>query len=236
MGDKDRRESDKGVSALPELATLRFCAQSARKTLDIFSAVLKQNGVSDEVIQKSITMIQPELKESIKQINDGCRSKINNILERREMEDRRQDYFGRALLYGLENDFPVDENTTAIIVAELVEGVIPREVCEGLIKALKSALGDEELETFEKKSNDLAEEYRDKTTGLIDTDKFIEDAKMIEIASKTINKFRVAFEGKDESSRKEWLVNIISTTDSFKKMKRDLRDSEYDQIVRHLFA
>ncbi len=236
MSDKNRRELDEGISAVPELVTLEFCALSARKTLDIFSVVLKQNGVSDEVIQKTISRIQPELRKSINQINEGCRAKINKILERREMEDRRQDYFGRALLYRLENDFPADEDTTAIIVAEFVKGVIPREICEGLIKALKSALGEEELDTFEKKFTDATNNYRDKKTGLIDMDKFLEDAELKKIVSRTINKFRVAFEGKDESSRKEWLLNIIASTDSFNKMKRDLKDSEYDQIVRHLFA
>lgn len=236
MSDNDRRELDKGISAVPEMATLQFCAQSARKALDILSATLKKNGVSEEVIQKTITLIQPELRKSINQINESCRAKINKILERREMEDRRQDYFGRALLHKLEKDFPVDEDTTAIIVAELVDGVIPREVCEGLIKALKSALGEEELDTFEKKFAEATEKYRDKTTGLIDMDKFLEDAELMKLTSRTINKFRAAFEGKDESSRKEWLVNMISSTDSFKIMKRDLKDSEYEQIVRHLFA
>lgn len=230
---KNRETQDQ--FSVPPKVTLRYCAHNVKTVMDLFVNALLQNGLDRAKVDESLERIRPALKEAIIKINDDCITGITNFQRRKTMEDRRKDYFGRALLYRLENYFPNDEETTKLILAAYVEDTLPRQIAEGLIKAIKSAQGDEQIEKYESRCKEIKEKYRKEPGNLIDIDDFVADEEVKQMVEEATGKFRNIIMGKSEEEQKNMLFGMISRTESFNKMQRDLTENEFKHIMKVLF-
>lgn len=201
-----------------------------KSIISVFAKELTANGVSKETIKASLAPMLPETKKALEIIHKSL------IQERvKKPDDKRKNFLGRALLYHIEHFFPKSKDAAEKVIFEQVEGVLPRQVAQGLISAIQSAQGIQLTEKYEKVCDEKAEDYRDGEGGEVDLDAFANDPEVKKISEDMIGKLKSALADLDEDKKKRWLVSIIQNSAKFREMKRRLTDTEYEQLAQGLF-
>ncbi len=220
--------------AIPPSMTIPYFSQGFKNVLTSFIGKLVQSGVPRDKINKALSEMLPEMQRIAAASNSSFLGAITTYLDRKEYEGMRKDYMGRALLHDLDQHLPRDKDMREKLTKTPISGFLPIQVAEGLIAALKSAHGLDTIKGYSATCAAKAEQYRDSATGLIDTDKFMEDPEVKKLVSDITTRFRLLMHKKSEADRKKWILNQVSTSHAFREMKRDLTDEELG-IITHSF-
>lgn len=216
---------------IPVSVTAPSCSKLLNTGLTIFAKQLIKNGVSEEAIKKTITQLSGQLKEIVRTHNLSCATVMDQFIHKKELEEMRSDYMGRALLHMFDPYFPQDDTTGELLLTEPIPGMLPRQIAQGLLRAIKNSQGYDSIEEYELQCNSIAERYRSESDGLIDVDAYENDAEVKTITTELLNKFVANLAHKDRERQKSWLLGMIATAESFRHMHRDLTDAEMELLV-----
>jgi len=234
--EKEEQAKEAQFAAAVKNITLPFCSRNVNKAILAFSSALIKSGVQKQVIMDTLTALKPQLSQIASEFNDECHNAIARFNYLLEQESLITDYLGKALLKDIEPLFPQDPDTEELIMTSAVNGILPRYISAGLVDAIKSAHGEQAVEEYENIAADKVEKYRAKANGLIDFAAFAADKEISQIRERMIAQFRKIYEERDEGERKRWFLSKITASAGFKKMKRDLTDGEYRQLIAVLFG
>lgn len=218
--------------ALPKALTTPFFSQGFKEVLTTFIQKLLKAGVPRAQINNALAEMMPEIQRVASTTTDAFTDKVGKYLQRRKWEEVREDYLGRALLFEIEAHFPTNDEISERLLIEPVDGLVPRQVAEGLIMALKQAHGTELIHQYEVTCAKKKELYRNEMTRLVDVNAFVADDDIKTIVKDITTRFRLLLHKKTEPDQRKWLLNLISRSHSFMQMKRDLTAQEVDIIAR----
>ncbi|MBI5816371.1 MAG: hypothetical protein HZB29_12260 [Nitrospinae bacterium] len=233
--DNDSDDDAQIENALKNI-TLPFCTKNVNKAILSFSSAIIRKGVSKQLIMDALTELKPQLGVIAREFNDECHGAITRFNHMREQESLITDFLGKALLAKVEPLFPDNADLEAQVLAQPVNGVLPRQISSGLADAVRLAHGSQTIEENEKAVNARAEKYRRKTDNLIDFKTFLEDKEVCAVADRMIAQLKGLLDQKSDRDKRNWLLDKISAGADFKKMKRDLTESEYQLMVNTLFG
>lgn len=221
--------------AIPKSITAPYFTKGFKEILTIFIQKLLRQGVGRDKLNTALSEMLPEIQRIAGRTNDEFLAQATDYLNRKNFENLRSDYLGRALLYCLEDHFPKDIDTGDRLTTEPQDGLIPHQVAMGLINALKSAHGMDTILEYQELCNEKAEKYRSETDLLIDVKKFVDDPEVKRVVKDITTRFRLLMHKKTEAEQRKWLMNMVSTSASFKEMRRDLTPREVDIIYAGFF-
>ena len=218
--------------ALPKALTAPYFSQGFKEVLTSFIQKLLKAGVPRDQINKALAEMMPEIQRVATTTTSAFTERVAKYLQRRKWEEVRTDYLGRALLFDIEAHFSTDEETNERLLFEPVKDLLPRQVAEGLIMALKQAHGTELVHQYEDICAKKKERYRDEVTRLIDVKSLVADEEVKVMVKDITTRFRLLLHKKAEPEQRKWLNNLITRSHSFRDMKRDLTNEELDIIAQ----
>jgi len=218
--------------AVPPAMTLPYFSKGIKDVLTAFLGKLIQNGVPRDKVNKALTETIPEIQKTASAANNAFLVAITKYLDRKIHEGARKDYLGRALLFDLDQYLPKDEETRDQLALKPIQGFLPPQIAEGLVTALKSAHGMDTIKEYDAICKAKVEQYRSGADGLIDVENFVNDPEVKKLVMNITTRFRLLLHKKSEADQKKWISNQISTSYSFRGMKRDLTDEELGVITQ----
>ncbi len=138
------------------------------------------------------------------------------------------------MIYDLEKIFPVTVEEQIRIRDRAEEGKAPREVAEGLIKAIKSTLDFHQLNTYETLCLNKAAMYRDNKNHVINVDRFVRDPEVKGTIGTIMARLALVVEEMGEEQANKWLLRSVLHGNAFTALGRDLEDGEFDLIKKSL--
>lgn len=225
-GPKTADAPKETAPAIPKSITTPYFTRGFKEVLTIFIQKLLRQGIPRDRLNTALGEMLPEMQRIAGKMNDELLTQATDYLVRKNFENLRSDYLGRALCYCLEDHFPKDVETGEKLTTEPVDGMIPHHVAQGLINALKSAHGMDTIKKYQELANQKAESYRSEVDLLIDIPKFMADQEVREMVKDITTRFRLLMHKKSEADQRKWLLNMISTSHEFKSMRRDLTERE----------
>jgi hypothetical protein len=218
--------------AVPSSVTVPLLTAWFKNITAAFAGKLSKHGVGRDDVNKALGEMDDEINKAVQAADLQLQSKVTDYLYRKELEKMRFDYMGRALMRDVEKLFPRDPDVAERILSEPVPGHIPIQAAEGLIFALKGAHGTELVEEYERLCAKKAEQYRSPDDLLIDAEKFLADPDVRRLATDVCTRFRLLMHKKPPKEQVKWLLNQITSSRSFREMKRDLTEEEAGAITR----
>ena len=146
----------------------------------------------------------------------------------------RKDYFGRALLFHIEKYFPTDRETSKRILIEPVDGFLPRQIAKGIINAIKESQSKNAGHFTNVFNKNVARHTFSPTDGP-DYIAFSSDGNMRSMVAFIIKKFEKYYRQMEEGAGRDWLLNHITSSDTFTSMQRELTQQEMDMLMEHIF-
>jgi len=220
--------------AIPPALTTPFFSRGFKELLTVVITKLVQGGVPRDKLNKVLQEMAPEIQRIAASSNAAFLAGVTEYLRRKEQEELRSDYLGRALVYDIEKYFPPDHETGRKLLTEPVKGLLPWQVADGLVVALKGAHGLDTIKEYSDTCRTKAEQYRSEADFLIDFEKYMADPDVKRIVTDVTTRFKLLLHKKPEADQKKFLLNQIHTSIAFREMKRDLTDEELG-IVTHAF-
>ena len=234
MADNSKEQADKVVPEnISRVEVNRLVAESVRVSLNLLATKLNELGVSPALIDRAMSEVSGALKENISVRNVD----ISGVRELSELRKTlRKDFFGRAVLFHIEDLFPLEDVDEDGIHSKHADGALPREVAAGLVHAIKVSNDSKSLSEYEEYFVKKAERYRRKTrNNEVDVTSFANDGGVRSVARNMIKKFESAFNNKGEEEGKKWLKESIESHPHFEKMGRELTEEEYTTIRSNIF-
>ncbi len=210
------------------------CRRAIRKSMVIMADTLAEMGVPSALIDTSIAEITKKIGVSIDHGEHTCSAKAFTYDRKKFFENERKDYLGRALIYDLEKIFPVTVEEQIRIRDRAEEGKAPREVAEGLIKAIKSTLDFHQLNTYETLCLNKAAMYRDNKNHVINVDRFVRDPEVKGTIGTIMARLALVVEEMGEEQANKWLLRSVLHGNAFTALGRDLEDGGFDLIKKSL--
>jgi hypothetical protein len=220
--------------AIPNSITIQFFSNGSKEILSTFVKRLSAQGVANDKINSVLSEMAPDIQRIVTSSNKLLQAAVTDYIYRRDIEQVRFDYLGRALVHNIENFFPRHPALAEKLCSEPVPGHLPVQVAEGLINALKSAHGADTVKEYEGICDKRAELYRNKADLLINADNFINDQEVKSLTREILTRFRLVLHKKSKDEQKNWIYRQISSSVSFREMTRDLADEELT-VITHAY-
>lgn len=212
------------------------CRRAIRKSMLIMTDTLDDMGVPSALIDSCLAEITKKIGVSIDHGEHTCSAKAFTYDRKKFFENERKDYLGRALIYNLEKIFPTTVEEQIRVRERAEEGKAPREVAEGLIKAIKSTLDFHQLNAYETLCLNKAAMYRDNKNHVIDVDRFVKDPEVRGTIGTIMSRLALVLEEMGEEQADKWLLRNVLHGNAFTALGRDLDDDEFDLIKKILLS
>ncbi len=238
MGEKEKQASsaENAGGTANDIGTLSIYTRGFKSILAAFTRELTARGVDQQTVKGALTSIYPETMKLVKEMHGKVIDEAEKFRRLREQEERRRNYLGRALLAHMEEFFPTSRDAAEKVLSDKADGLLPREITQGVLAAVESAQGYDMVEEYEKKARQIAEKYRKGEGNLIDLDAFVKDSEVKMMVRVMLGNLKKILEKRGEKFKKDWLTGIIENSPNFRNMERYLADDEYKQIVQSLFT
>ncbi len=238
MGEKEKQVSaaENVDDTGDDRGTLSIYTRGFKSILAAFTKELTSRGVDQETVKGALTSIYSETMMLVKEMHGKVIEEAEKYRRLREQEERRRNYLGRALLVHIEEFFPTTREAAEKVLSDQSDGLLPREIAQGVLAAVESAQGYDMLEEYEEKSRQIAEKYRQGDGNLIDLDAFVNDSEVRMMVRVMLGNLKKMLEKRGEKSKKDWLTGVIENSANFQKVDRYLAEEEYTQIVQSLFT
>ncbi|MBI5178563.1 MAG: hypothetical protein HZA04_04830 [Nitrospinae bacterium] len=233
-GKDEKQEPAAPPPVIPPSLTTPLFIKGFKELLSTFLGKMVASGVPRDKLNKALSEMPPEIQRIAAGMNATFLEGVADYLRRKEQEELRNDYLGRALVYDIEKLFPPDHETARKLTTEPVKGMLPYQVADGLIAALKAAHGLDTIKEYSQTCKAKAEQYRSEADFLIDIEKFVNDPDVKRITTDVTTRFKLLMHKKPEADQRKWILNQIHTSFSFREMKRDLSEEELGTIT-HTF-
>ena len=234
MEGKSKGQSNKSASPdTSQIEANKLVAESVRVALNLLATKLNELGVSPALIDRAMSEISGSLKDKmpVSGVEISGAKQLSDL-----RKTLRKDFFGRAVLFHIEDLFPMEGIDEDGIHSKHADGALPREVAGGLVHAIKLSNDSKSLSEYEDYFVKKAERYRRKTrNNEVDVTSFANDGGVRSVARNMIKKFESAFNNKGEEEGRKWLIESIESHPHFEKIGRELTDEEYETIRSNIF-